>query len=198
MREKLEEHPQHKDTWTTKAREALEMANKMAAELKATRDSKINGTRKRPLQEFEEGEGPSSKRMRPESQIEEIVKQVLFQSKNRQRSLKGPRRKTRQRKRKKRNITKRTIKKRRNYTLFSTSQQNYRNPTRKCGTNCVTCRHLSSQTFATSTLTETKHPIHLPEANSHCKRPNKKCHIPAYMQPKRLQSPIRVDEQPEN
>ena len=51
MRTKLEGHPEHKEAWNTKAQEALQVVNKLSEELKASRESKLNPTRKRNSQE---------------------------------------------------------------------------------------------------------------------------------------------------
>ena len=51
MRTKLEGHPEHKETWNTKALEALQVVNKLSEELKASRESRLNPTRKRTSQE---------------------------------------------------------------------------------------------------------------------------------------------------
>ena len=53
------------------------------------------------------------------------------------------------------------------YSLFKSSQQSFRNPTKPCEPNCHICKHLSTKTFAQSTLKGTKHPIHLPQETEH-------------------------------
>ena len=53
------------------------------------------------------------------------------------------------------------------YSLFKSSQQSLRNPTKPCKPNCHICRHLSIKTFVQSTLKEIKHPIHLPQETEH-------------------------------
>ena len=53
------------------------------------------------------------------------------------------------------------------YNLFKESQQQFRNPTKRCKQNCTICKHVSTKTLATSTVKGTKYAIDLPQTNEH-------------------------------
>ena len=89
MKEKLEEHPSHIESWKAKTQEALETVNKLSEDLKKTRESKLNPNRKRRSQESGLDDPPSSKRQPQQKDMEELLRQVLLQSKNEQRPPRG-------------------------------------------------------------------------------------------------------------
>ena len=52
-------------------------------------------------------------------------------------------------------------------TLFTNSQQSFRNPIKHCNKPCQACRHLKTHTFVFSTTNKTRHPIDLPKPNDY-------------------------------
>ena len=49
------------------------------------------------------------------------------------------------------------------YNLFKSSQQNYRNPIKRCQLNCTLCKHIPTKTFVISSSIKTRHAIDLPD-----------------------------------
>ena len=49
------------------------------------------------------------------------------------------------------------------YNLFKSSQQNYRNPIRRCQLNCTLCKHIPTKTFVISSSIKTRYAIDLPD-----------------------------------
>ena len=90
MRSKLEGQPERIETWKIKSQEALQAVNKLSEELKASRESKLNPTRKRTSQECGLDACPSStKRVRHAEDVETIIRRVLSQPKNGNRPPRG-------------------------------------------------------------------------------------------------------------